>query len=360
MPPVTELTGLTSSGDDTEDAELEQQTGWRGRGTRSKRIVLLLALGAAAMWVAVRAVQVITDTCPVPRLSWSADGLCERVFAARSAAPCELGKHSGLCLDMTARALSSSELDATFAAHPEMARVQIISNRIYFIEPGRGRGNAPIDKTHRVLRRHLRHIAAAANLTRLADVDFILCIGDGAPAWPVFAHAAKLETQKGERGFAIPTDVGVPKATKLPSGRHCAPAGRDEREGWQRKQDKLCFRGSPTGPPVTLGSWSSNIRARLSALSALWPELLDAKLIKFNDDPERNSSEQAILQRSVLDVGKFMPMRSSANYKFVIDVDGHSQANRFPFLLHLGPIVLQVILIIIIIIIIILIIAYYY
>jgi hypothetical protein len=48
------------------------------------------------------------------------------------------------------------------------------------------------------------------------------------------------------------------------------------------------------------------------------------------------------IQRSVLNTGKFMPMKESAQYKFVINVDGHSQANRFPFLLHFGPIVLQV------------------
>lgn len=368
-----------------------------------------IALACAASYAGLQALP--PSTCAIPTLTVRGD-VCEPVFALRTQ-NCTLGTMTELCVDFPTRTLSEAEYEGAVRRHFNapakerglaVSRVQIVDGVIYIVE---GRSYRLATRYQRLLRRHLRQIAAAANRTRLPDVDLLITNGDGAPAWPVFGHCAPLGAGPERRNFVVPTDVGVPMGRRKkgaaaqpgqleggdevggegdgedasadarfalalppPSRAHCLRASHAEREAWARKDERLLFRGTATGHRVNMTSWRRNPRARLAMLSKLFPDQIDAKLTGFNP---RHEAERELLSK-FLDTGgraqslrtsrhspchrsqfwlrnpplpasrspgKFMPMAMSGRYKWVIDLDGNAQANRFPFLLHLGPLVLQ-------------------
>jgi hypothetical protein len=280
-------------------------------------------------------------SCPIPTLQKG--DVCERVFANHVRSPCVRGRHSGLCVDFPTRPLTRSDYDAALATRSRSpyTRVQIIDNRMYIvIPPGYQMGG----KTPQVALRHLRHLADMLTLHSVPDVDFILYPADagGGVKWPAMGHCGlrrqRLE-QYAERSYTIPTDTGVSDLTPPPDLSHPCPAraGLFEREEWASwRIDRLVYRGSANGPRVDELTWDRNERARLSALSSLFPDWIDSKLTQLF---HTNQSFGAHLG-SFIRIGRGMPMKSIVRYRYVMQLDGNAQANRLAALLHSGAIVL--------------------
>ncbi|KAJ1637300.1 hypothetical protein T492DRAFT_1140587 [Pavlovales sp. CCMP2436] len=292
---------------------------WAGRGAVSGRASSLLAARGPG------------PTCPVPTLEGRGD-ICERAFAFVDR-PCNLGRHSTLCLDFPMRPLTKRDYDAAVAAAKSpKVRVQIIKNEI-FIVPLR----SPLaSKYPRILLRHLRHIAGAARLVKLPDVDFIINVADGSPPWPYLAHNNAPWNTGMNATYAVPPDTTVLSDTPQPANAPCRNGTTYfERAAWAARDERLQFRGSATGTRVDVNGWASNARARLCAMSKLFPSWIDGKLTQL----WTNEVESEVLG-SFIEVGKGMPMEQARKYKFVIYLDGHSQSNRLSSLLHTGAIVL--------------------
>ncbi|KAJ1635718.1 hypothetical protein T492DRAFT_964332 [Pavlovales sp. CCMP2436] len=272
------------------------------------------------------------ERCPLPTLEGRGD-ICESIFAVQDK-PCIRGQHSALCLDFPERSLSESEYEAACAAaHSPWVRVQLIDNEIFVVNM---KHNKLASKYPRILLRHLRHIASAARIIKLPDVDFLISVADGSPSWPVFAHNNPSWRRDKTRTYHVPTDTGVSKTTPPPTGDVCgSSASRAERARWAQKDQRLQFRGSATGSPVNRTGWSRNSRARLAVLSTLFPDWVDAKLTQLWTEP----AETELLSHFIK-LGKGMAMAESKTYKYVIYLDGHSQSNRLAALMHAGPIVL--------------------
>jgi hypothetical protein len=273
---------------------------------------------AAAVWASAGTFAPAACPFPAPPPGAALGAYCERVFAYRAETPCARGNHSSLCIALPTRRLSKALYDAKAERLKEpLVRLQIVANRIYIVTSSMPKIGSKVRRAaagarrrhrragaraarlvwmfrsslhprahtppraqyHRILLRHLRHIAGAASLHALPDVDFLLNVGDGSPPWPAFAH----NSPRRKRGtpaqtFHVPTDTGVNHETPPPAATGCAPPSRAERARWAAMEDRLVFRGSATGTPVAQERWLGNMRARLSALGRLWPDVLDVKL----------------------------------------------------------------------------------
>lgn len=272
--------------------------------------------------------RVLPASCPVPTLPIRGD-VCERVFATRER-PCVLGNHSTLCMDFPNRPLGADEFAAArLPGVSAQVRLQIINNEILIVHD---KAHSLATKYPRTLLRHVRHIACAARRVGLPDVDFLLHTGDGTPPFPVLAHATLASTPPDQRTYHVPTDTGVSRWTPAPSRERCA--GRptaEEREDWEHRDPRLQYRGSANGPRVDLDGWSANSRARLSALSTIFPGWIDSRLTQMFG----SENETRVLSRFI-SIGKGMPMARAKRYRYVMHLDGNGQANRLPNLMHTG------------------------
>ncbi len=127
---------------------------------------------------------------------------------------------------------------------------------------------------------------------------------------------------------------------------------------WSKRIDKAIFRGSVTGRYTDI----KNLRIQIAFLSKMNPELIDASFRSFNkrlkviddmgtcdyidvssilDPPKRfykNSTKIKIIDLK----GSSMDMSEQVQFKYTIDVQGHSAAYRLPKLLSLGFVVLKI------------------
>lgn len=290
-------------------------------------IALLVWVGSRAHGGSGRG-RALQPSCPVPTLPIRGD-VCEAVFATRER-PCVLGNHTTLCLDFPNKPISAEAFAAArIPGRSAQVRLQIINNEILIVHDAQ---HALLTKYPRTLLRHLRHIAGAARVVGLPDVDFLLHTGDGTPPFPVLSHAALTATPPDERTYHVPTDTGVSKWTKPPSRERCGgSASAEERADWAQRDPRLQYRGSANGPRVSLDGWWENNRARLSALSTLFPQLIDSKLTQMFG----SENETEVLSHFIA-IGKGMPMARAKKYRYVMHLDGNGQANRLPNLMHTG------------------------
>lgn len=139
-------------------------------------------------------------------------------------------------------------------------------------------------------------------------------------------------------------------------GKFFAPDCRDYRynlsKPWSQRIPTAVFRGASTGCGVTV---DTNPRLKLAYLSSVSPvengyKLLDAGITKWNLRPRKimgNPYLQLIVPRSLPFWNKdtnglvnTMSPEEQANYKYVINVDGHVNAFRLSLELSMGCVVL--------------------
>ena len=99
---------------------------------------------------------------------------------------------------------------------------------------------------------------------------------------------------------------------------------------WNKKINKVFWRGSSTGGWLTTVNWHENARCKISMISNQFPSLVDAKISNICqcDDEVR-----AILISSNL-LGSAVSVKDHFQYKYLIDIDGNSCTySRFFWLL---------------------------
>lgn len=112
-----------------------------------------------------------------------------------------------------------------------------------------------------------------------------------------------------------------------------------ETVGWDKKINKAVFRGSATGCGINT---DDNVRIKASELSAKYPEYLDAGITTFNRKIKKNLNEPL----KVINFGQtktkanFMTLKDKAQFKYILNLDGHVSAFRLGHELSLFSVVL--------------------
>lgn len=108
-----------------------------------------------------------------------------------------------------------------------------------------------------------------------------------------------------------------------------------------KKISRAVFRGSSTGSGTDV---FTNQRLRACQLSVERPDLVDAKITKWNTRPRKHESSDAF---KILDIvnewtGKPLTPAQQSEYKYILNVQGHVAAYRLSYELSFGSVVLMV------------------
>lgn len=112
---------------------------------------------------------------------------------------------------------------------------------------------------------------------------------------------------------------------------------------WKKKKPMAVFRGSSTGCGVTI---NTNMRLKVAYLSMTMSELLDAGITDWNLRPRKLKGSPYL---STIDIQKLpfglsakMSPEEQAQYKYIVNIDGHSSAYRLSLELGMGSVILLV------------------
>ena len=92
---------------------------------------------------------------------------------------------------------------------------------------------------------------------------------------------------------------------------------------WDNKIGKAVFRGSATGCKI-----ENNIRIVASNLSKKYPEYLDAGIVSLNRKFKKSLNNPLSIIDSKINKSKFMTLEEKAQYKYILNLDGHVAAFR--------------------------------
>jgi len=110
------------------------------------------------------------------------------------------------------------------------------------------------------------------------------------------------------------------------------------RYAWDKRQQKLFWRGSQTGGMYEITNWYQFPRSKLVLLSREKPALIDAGFTAWTQVYPRAR------KRMIHTLGKlstFVPMTEHYRYRYLASLDGNGWANRLPFLLATGSLVFK-------------------
>jgi hypothetical protein len=94
---------------------------------------------------------------------------------------------------------------------------------------------------------------------------------------------------------------------------------------WDKKINKAIFRGSATGCGT---NEETNPRIKATILSNKYPEYLDAGITTFNRKLKKNLHEPLKIIDIKLPKANFMTLEEKAQYKYILNLDGHVSAFR--------------------------------
>lgn len=106
---------------------------------------------------------------------------------------------------------------------------------------------------------------------------------------------------------------------------------------WNKKINKAVFRGSATGCGIT-----SNFNPRLKAteLSLKYPNLIDAGITSFNRKLKKRLNKPLEIIDLKFQKSNFMTLEQKAQYKYILNLDGHVSAFRLGHEFSLGSVLL--------------------
>ena len=246
-------------------------------------------------------------------------------------------RRSKLCHQHPTQPVTLDNVTRVHAIAPSFARLQIIGGRVYLVPsafPAAKRGR----QFHDYMREYFRVLRDVADTHRMPDVDLVLNPTDGTPPWPAFNQHAGHHGQWPVRGevpgvgpFLIPSPEKPWRAE--PSS---APVSS---EAWRGRRGVAAWRGSNTGfARTSLVSWSGNMRARLTVLSRMYPEALDAAITGW---PQPHGGVNLSVLTRFLRGAPRTPPDYLRRYKYAVEVDGNVQSNRFRWVASRNAIVLQ-------------------
>ncbi|GHV49490.1 hypothetical protein AGMMS49579_01320 [Spirochaetia bacterium] len=111
---------------------------------------------------------------------------------------------------------------------------------------------------------------------------------------------------------------------------------------WENRKPIAVFRGGSTGCGTRV---DNNQRLNLIMIAASVPDLIDAGITNWNLRPRKVINEQFL---QTIDISKFPPLvkklspEEQAQYKYIINVDGHVSAFRLPLEMSSGSCILLV------------------
>lgn len=112
---------------------------------------------------------------------------------------------------------------------------------------------------------------------------------------------------------------------------------------WSQKINKAVFRGSSTGKGNTI---HTNTRLKISYLSTLHSELLDAGITKWNLRPRKFENQKYLqtinIKRLPFGIVPYLSPLEQSSYKYIVNIDGHVSAYRLSLELAMGNVILLV------------------
>ena len=227
------------------------------------------------------------------------------------------------------RNITLADVEGAVTRDPQhLVRIQVVGGRVFAAPVAL---NAELRAAGWSCLRHcLAIIQDAVTAHRPADVDFVLNVADNTHAWPILSQHARLGDPASSAPFLVPFCARPgPRATDAREPPSAAT--------WARMNGTALWRGANTGKQaILIGRWERNMRARLTVLSRLFPNHLDAAITAW---PQRHANLS--LLTPFLRAGKAVPFETFRRHKYVVDVDGNVQSDRFASLLGLGNLVLK-------------------
>lgn len=106
---------------------------------------------------------------------------------------------------------------------------------------------------------------------------------------------------------------------------------------WDEKINKAVFRGSATGCGI---NEDDNIRIKAKKMSEKYPEYLDVGLTSFNRKLKKKLNKPLKIIDIKLNKDNFMTLEEKAQYKYILNLDGHVSAFRLGHELSFGSVLL--------------------
>ncbi len=241
--------------------------------------------------------------------------------------------------------LSKQYLNDLFALHQEewfLIRVRVAQGQLTFEKSN------PV-KYYGLTSLIIDPIVQLHSLTPLPDMDFIITLHDisliahspggkidfpsGHPE-PIFCIAKN----KLEPGMIVMPDWYAlndhyPDKASILNGR------RRMLKNWKGKSRILFFRGSDSGV-FNRSDWRNHARPKLVALSLQYPNLIDAKF-SYLMAYEVDSSIRDQMKKEGM-VARHVPIRHFPQYRYLMDVDGHTaNTPRTALLLYSGSVLFK-------------------
>lgn len=113
---------------------------------------------------------------------------------------------------------------------------------------------------------------------------------------------------------------------------------------WESKKDVAVFRGSSTGLGTTI---RKNMRLKLLEIGKKNPNILDVGITKWNLRPRKLAGDPyyRTISKDIVDkfgTSKYMTYEEQSNYKYIINLPGHTTSFRLGSLFKLKSVVLHV------------------
>lgn len=154
----------------------------------------------------------------------------------------------------------------------------------------------------------------------LADLEFVLYLGDGFTGWsshcsaPVFAFSRHRHLDKSALLLPDPLTLST-----SPTVRRQVRRG-NKIHGWDTKREVAFFRGATTGGPFDVENYRAHARFRVVELSREFPDLVDASFTEVQLCDQR--VETIIRENAYL--GGAAEISEHMRYKYLVVVDGHA------------------------------------
>ena len=247
---------------------------------------------------------------------------------------------STLCHQHPSQPVTLDNITHAHLVAPHHVRLQIVGGRVSLLPPPSSASHVRFGVTDAALgplRVYLKTLAAVMQRYKhLPDVDVVLNPLDSTPPWPALNQHAGHHRQWRVDGEVRGLDPFVIPSHEEPWAERQAPPPTDSK--WAARRSVAAWRGSNTGfARTSIASWSGNMRARLSVLSRMYPGDVDAAITAW---PQGHGGNLSVLKHFLRAAPRVKP-DYFRRFKYVVDVDGNVQSNRFREIMTHDAIVLK-------------------
>ncbi len=214
-------------------------------------------------------------------------------------------------------ALISKNLDVVYQTYRKMAclvRVKVISGNLYVI-------NDPKLNSHGAYSPMVDGIKQLHRLIPFPDLDILISLCDKILFSTEFPNETPLPILVAAKDKYDLGLILIPDWSALAGfeGTREQMLQSNRKYPWGKKIEKMFWRGSSTGIPVSgFQNWLDFPRSKLAFLSTQYPNYLDAKITGVHQKELADSFKQMGL------IGNWVSLGAHGYYKYLIDIDGNS------------------------------------